>query len=64
VPGRIAEREDTFGYLVDFQEQVVVQFLKFQVEFKKLFALDISVVTPHILVKNGVVGQQNIQLLR
>lgn len=59
--GRMSQCQNTFGHLVNLQQQIVIQFFKFQMEFKKFITLDIPMIPPCILIKDGIVGQQFIK---
>ena len=46
----MTQGEYAFGDFIDFQQQIVVQFFKFEVQLEKLFSLDIPMISAGILV--------------
>ena len=62
VQGHPIQGEDTLGQGIDFQQQIVVDLFKFQVQLEELVAADVPVETTDVHVEDLVAGQQVVQL--
>ena len=56
VDGDMIEGKDALCNFINFQDEVVVQFFKFEVKFKKFLSADVPVKPSNIHVKYLIVG--------
>ena len=56
------QRKDSLGYFIDLYLCVRIKFFEFHVKFEEFFTLDIPMEATGILVKNGIVRKQHVEL--
>ena len=57
----MAQGQHPLGNLIDFQQQVVIEFLKLGVQFEEVLTLDVPVVPAHIHIEDLVICQQLVE---